>query len=398
MQDFQSKYGTVILKPERDKHVRNKHPWIFMGAVKTYPTFENGDILAVKTSEGHFVGYGYFNREQSISGRMISFDEEDPIETIKLSIKKAVALRERIIFSGTTAYRLINGEGDDLPGLVVDKYGKLLVIQFNTLGMEKLKPLILKVLSEVLGELPIYEKSSSQTRRKEGLSEFEGWAFGGESGEEKFVIQEHNLKFEVLLAGSQKTGLFLDQREMRNLVKSYSQSRRVLNCFSYTGGFSVYAMAGGATKVDSVDISHFAHDSAKRNFSLNGFDPESNGFYSQDVIEFLNTRTKQGQYDFIILDPPAFAKRASDVRNATRGYVDLNMAAMNKLEEGGLLLTSSCSSHIGKDLFQTIIFNAAKRTGKKVRILSYHILAPDHPVNLFYPEGDYLKSLLLYLD
>ncbi len=397
MEDISGKYGTVILKPERDKHVRNKHPWVFMGAIKSYPSFENGNILAVKTAEGVFVGYGYFNRDQSIAGRMISFAEDDPIHTIKSNISKAVALRDTVVPEQTSAYRLINGEGDDLPGLVVDRYGQILVIQVNTLGMEKLKPVIVETLTEILGGLLIYEKSSSPTRRREGLADFEGWILGGSRDKEKFVITEHGLKFEVLLAGSQKTGLFLDQREMRNLVRRYAQGKRVLNCFSYTGGFSVYAKAGKAAVVDSVDISQTANDSAKHNFSLNGFDPSVSGFYSQDVAEFLNTRTKQGQYDFIILDPPAFAKRASDVRNATRGYVDLNMAAMNKLDEGGLLLTSSCSSHIGKDLFQTIVFNAAKRTGKKVRILSHHILAADHPVNLFYPEGDYLKSLLLYL-
>jgi 23S rRNA (cytosine1962-C5)-methyltransferase len=392
------KTAAVVLKPERDKHVRNKHPWVFMGAIESYPNkFEDGGILPVVTSRGDFIGYGYFNRGQSISGRMFSFSDQDPEITISENIKNALKLREIAIPADTTAYRLINGEGDDLPGLVVDRYDEVLVMQANTLGIEKLKPLILKTLRDELGDRPIYEKSGSPTRRKEGLEDFEGW-LGEAQAKEPLEILEHGLKFAVSLAGAQKTGLFLDQREMRQLVRNYAAGRSVLNCFSYTGGFSVYALAGGAKKADSVDISQTAIEGAKQNVALNGFSSGENGFYAQDVLEFLSARTKKDQYDFIILDPPAFAKRASDVRNATRGYTEINQAAMEKLPAGGLLLTSSCSAQIDRDLFQTIIFQAAKYAKRKVRILSYHVLAADHPVNLFYPEGDYLKSLLLYLE
>lgn len=395
---------SVVLKLERDKHVRNKHPWVFMGAIQSYPEFENGDILPVVNSYGDFIGYGYFNKGQSISGRMFSFfdAEVNGKDAFVQNIKNAIALRKNVLASQieeTTAYRLINGEGDDLPGLIVDRYADVLVIQVNTLGIEKLKPLILETLQKETGVQAIYEKSSTQTRRKEGLSEFEGWLVG--ETEQPFLIKEHGLKFNVSVSDSQKTGFFLDQREMRQLVRSYAKDKTVLNCYGYTGGFSVYALAGGAKKVDTVDLSESAIQGAKVNVALNGFSETENNFFAQDVLSYFNELYRNEEaphYDFIILDPPAFAKKASNVVNATRGYRDINRAAMEKLPSGGLLLTSSCSSHIDREMFQTIIFQAAKDAKRKVKILSYHTLAADHPVNLFYPEGDYLKSLLLYIE
>ncbi len=390
------KNKAIVLKPERDKHVRNKHPWVFMGAIERYPEFENGDILPVVTAKGDFIGYGYFHRGQSISGRMFSFTDQNPLEAIKEHIKNAIALRKVIVPKDTNSYRLINGEGDNLPGLIVDVYNEVLVIQVNTLGIEKLKPLILETLKTEMGDMPVFEKSGTPTRRKEGLDDFEGWLVG--SAPEPFIVTEHGLKFEVYVSGMQKTGSFLDQREMRQLVRGISKDRNILNCFAYTGGFSVYALAGGAKKVDSVDISEKAIEGAVRNVELNGFNTKENGFITADVLPYLTERTVKDQYDFIILDPPAYAKRANDVENATRGYRDINRAAMQVLPKGGLLLTSSCSAHIDRDLFQTIIFAAAKDAKRKVKILSQHILAPDHPINLYYPEGDYLKSLLLYIE
>ncbi len=394
MTDFKNK--AVVLKPERDKHVRNKHPWVFMGAIEKYPDFENGDILPVVTAKGDFIGYGYFHREQSISGRMFSFTDQDPIEAIKDSIKSAIELRRTVVPEDTNAYRLINGEGDNLPGLIVDVYDKVLVLQVNTLGIEKLKPLILETLKKEFGDFSVFEKSGNPTRRKEGLPDFEGWIVG--KGEEPFQVTEHGLKFKVIATGMQKTGFFLDQREMRQLVKFYAKDKTLLNCFSYTGGFSVYALAGGAKRADSLDSSEPAIQGAKENLVLNGFEIEKNGFYVEDVLSFLSQPSLPAEYDFIILDPPAFAKRASDVDNASRGYRDINRAAMQRLPKGGLLLTSSCSAHVDRDLFQTIVFAAAKDAKRKIKILSYHLLAADHPINLFYPEGDYLKSLLLYVE
>ncbi len=399
MTSTEKQQNAIVLKPERDKHVKNKHPWVFMGAIQSYPEFENGDILSVVTASGSFVGYGYFNKGQSITGRMFSFsNEQSPEDAFVSNIKSAIELRKNALADQaeeTNAYRLINGEGDNLPGLIVDRYNDVLVIQINTLGIEKLKSLILKTLQAETGLNLIYEKSSTQTRRKEGLQEFEGWLVG--EAPQPFLVKEHGLKFHVSVTGMQKTGFFLDQREMRQLVKSYAKNKTVLNCFSYTGGFSVYALAGGAKKVDSVDLSESAVAGAKMNVELNGFSGEDNGFFAQDVLSYFRGQHDTA-YDFIILDPPAFAKKASDVTNATRGYRDINREALEKLPVGGLLLTSSCSSHIDRETFQTIVFQAAKDAKRKVKILSYHVMGADHPIDLFFPQGDYLKSLLLYVE
>lgn len=389
-------FPEIILKADRDRHVKNKHPWVFMGAVQDFPDFEPGAVLKVLTSQGEFVGFGYFNKTQSIAGRMFSFEETDPYQTIRESIVSAIKLRKQVIPKDTSAYRIINGEGDRLPGLVVDKYGDVLVLQINTLGIEKLKPLIIETLQEEMGKFPIFEKCSTATRKKEGLKDIEEWTVG--KGNEPVAITEHGLKFNVSFTGMQKTGFFLDQREMRQLVRNYAKNKSVLNCFSYTGGFSVYALAGGAKKADSVDTAEIAQAQAKVNFELNGFSTTTNSFFTEDVADFLSSKVKQGDYDFIILDPPAFAKRASDIPNASRGYREINRLAMQKLASGSFLLTSSCSSHINRELFQTIIFQAAKDAKRKVKIISGHSLAADHPLDLFYPEGDYLKSLLLYIE
>lgn len=386
----------VILKAGREVHARNKHPWIFMGAIASVPEFENGDILPVRTAYDQFIGYAYFNKGQSIMGRMLSFVEGDPLEAVRQSMLSALLLRKQCIPPHTTAYRLINGEGDNLPGLIVDKYADVLVIQINTLGMERLKPLILKVLTTEVTPKAIYEKSNSPTRKKEGLSDVSEWVVG--ESMEPLEILEHGVKFNVKLTTGQKTGFFLDQREMRQLVKSLAKNKTLLNCFGYTGGFSAYALSGGALRADTIDMDPRAIATAKENIVLNGFSETENGFYAEDVFRFLEQKALPQNYDFIILDPPAFAKRASDVKNATRGYREINRLAMQHLATGGLLLTSSCSQHIDTQLFQTIVFQAAKDASRKVKILSNHILAMDHPVNLFFPEGDYLKSLLLYVE
>jgi 23S rRNA (cytosine1962-C5)-methyltransferase len=391
-----AEYPKVILKPEREKPLKNFHPWVFLGAVESLPSFENGAILQVESARGEFLGYGYFNQGQSIVGRMFSFKQEDPMESFQNSVKAAVALRKNVISEDTTAFRVINGEGDNLPGLIVDQYGDVLVVQINTLGMEKLKPFWLPQLTQLTGIESVYEKSNSPTRRKEGLKDFSGWLSG--KHEEVIEVVEHGLKFIVDFSTAQKTGLFLDHREMRQLVRGYANGKTVLNCFGYTGGFSVYALAGGAVKADTVDLDADATALAQRNVSLNGFSETDNGFFSTDVFEFLSNRTRISEYDFIILDPPAFAKRSSDIANASRGYRELNRQVFESIPSGGLLLTSSCSAHIDLAMFQNIIFQAAKHARRKVKVLSFHVLAPDHPMDLYYPEGNYLKSLLLLVE
>lgn len=387
--------NSVVLKPGREVHVRNRHPWVFLGAVESFPPFENGATLPVIDASGNFLGHGYFNAGQSIVGRMINFDSTDPLQSLVGHIRNAITLRKQIIANSTNAYRLINGEGDFLPGLIVDVYGPVLVLQINTLGMEKLKPTVLAALQEAFPSSVVCEKSSTSTRKKEGLADADGWLVG--ALDMPTTILENNIQFSVDIVSGQKTGFFLDQRDMRSLVQTHAKDKSVLNCFAYTGGFSLYALAGGARKADSVDTDKRASRLTQQNLELNGYGPDRGEVFTEDVFNFLE-RTRSTDYDFIILDPPAFAKRASDIPNASRGYRELNRLALQKLPAGGLLLTSSCSAHINRELFQTIIFQAAKDAKRNVKILSYHLLAADHPINIYYPEGDYLKSLLLWVE
>lgn len=386
---------SVILRKNKDKAIRNRHHWIFSGAVKSFPPhFENGSILGVSSFEGQHLGYAYFNRKCSIVGRMISFDRTLPLEAIKKSLKDAFSLRQQLFDEKTNAFRLVNGEGDNLPGLVVDRYADVLVIQITTLGMEKVKPFLVEALTKEFSPACIYEKSSLPSRREEGLADFEGLLAG--EMVDTVEISEDGVRFLVELPGSQKTGFFLDQREMRKLVRSHSRGRHVLDCFSYTGGFSVYALAGGAANVDLVDTSEKALALARQNLMLNGFKLEANHFYVADVFEFL--RQQELSYDFIILDPPAFAKKKTDVRQACRGYKDINRIVFQKIPKRSFVLTFSCSFFVEEALFQKVVFQAASDAKRNVRIIQRHHLAPDHPISIYHPESDYLKGFLLYVD
>jgi len=383
----------VILKKNRDKPIRQHHHWIFSGAVQSLPDFEDGDILPVTSHDGEFLGSAYFNRKSSIIGRMLSFDRTPPLQSIEQSLLGAMALRKKLVEPASNAQRLVNGEGDGLPGLVVDRYGDVLVIQVATLGMDKLKPVILDHLVRALNPRSVYEKSDLPTRREEGLSDFEGLLYG--ESIDLVEINEAGLRFLVELQGSQKTGFFLDLRETRGLVRALAEGRRVLNCFCYTGGFSVAALAGGAASVDSVDSSDPAVSLAKRNLALNGFPGNDNRFEVADVFEFL--RREGPLYNFIILDPPAFAKKKTDVVPACRGYKDINRLALRKAEPQSLLLTLCCSHFVEEPLFQKVVFQAAAEAGREVRIIQKHRLAFDHPLNIFHPESEYLKGFFLYV-
>jgi len=385
---------TVVLKKGRDRAIRNRHHWIFSGAVASLPAFEPGEILPVRSAGGELLGHAYFNARSSIIGRMLSFGGGPPLEAVERSVDGALALRSSLLADATNACRLISGEGDSLPGLVVDKYADVLVLQVATLGMEKLKAKIVGWLAEKTHPRSIYEQSRLPTRREEGLPDFEGWLLG--EAVEEVVIIENDLRFIVEPAGSQKTGFFLDLRAMRQLVGSLAKGRRVLNCFSYTGAFSVAALAGGALSADSVDSSQSAMDLARRNIALNGLPVEGNTFIVDDVFGFL--RRAEAAYDLIILDPPAFAKKKADVVRACRGYKDINRLALQKIAPGGLLLTFSCSHFVDSGLFQQVVWEASVEASRRVRILQRHRLACDHPVNIFHPESEYLKGLLLYVE
>lgn len=386
--------GAVILHPGKDKAVRNRHHWIFSGAIRRYPEFEDGDVLAVRDAEGGFLGYGYFNRRSSIAGRMLAFDETPPAAALEDSVRRAKALRERVLGETTDAYRLINGEGDGIPGLIVDRYGPVLVLQISTLGLERLKPRLLHLLARLAGPETILEKSNLPTRKEEGLPPFEGRLYGPVA--ERVVIRENGLLFHVDLAASQKTGFYLDQRANRETVRARAAGRRVMNAFCYTGGFTVAALAGGAASVDSFDISAHAVELARANADMNGFGGRPGVYEVGDIFEIL--RCRDLDYDFIILDPPAFAKRKSEVIPACRGYKDIHRLIFKKCPAGTEVLTFSCSYFVDEKLFRQVVFQAASEARRRVRIIGRHTPAADHPVNIFHPEGEYLKGLWLYVD
>lgn len=385
----------VVLKPGKEKAIRNRHHWIFSGAVQSRPHFTDGDILPVHSANGQLLGSAYFNTKSTIIGRMVSFDETSPLQAIQSHLDAAISLRTPFFDANTNAYRLVNGEGDLLPGLTVDRYNDVLVMQLSTCGMERLRPWLVDYLQSRLKPRSIYEKSQQPSRQEEGLAPVQG-VLAGEAVSE-VEIRENGLRFSVSLTEGQKTGFFLDHREMRLWTRSLANARRVLNCFSYTGGFTVYALAGGAVKADSVDISEKAIEKARQNVELNGFSVSKNQFHAADVFKFLREQSI-ADYDFIILDPPAFAKRRKDIVTACRGYKDINRLAMQNIAKRGLLLTSSCSYFVDETLFRQVVFQAAVEAGRTVRVLGSHRLGVDHPVNICHPEGDYLKSLLLYVE
>jgi 23S rRNA (cytosine1962-C5)-methyltransferase len=371
----------VILKDGKEKSVLKRHPWIFSGAIAQMPSFSDGEILPVYSAKGELLASAYFHSKTSIAGRILSFGAEDPLQAIQRHIHEAVLLRKNLMPEG--ACRLIHAEADHLPGLIVDRYGDVLVVQIHTLGMEKLKPVLVKILADLLRPRSIYEKSTSASRHQEGLSETSGVLWGDLVPE--VTIIEHGIAYTVPIVKGQKTGFFLDQRLMRQKVLELSKGKRVLNCFAYTGGFSYAALKGGATHVTSVEISPEACSHLKGHHVVQG-----------DVFDFL--RTDPLNYDLIILDPPAFAKKRSDIEGACRGYKEINRLVFQKIPAQTLLLTCSCSSLITSELFQNLIFQSALEANRNVRIVGRHLLSPDHPISLNHPEGDYLKSLLCYIN
>ncbi len=382
------------LKAGKEKPFEGRHPWVFSGALdRIDDNFEAGDLVRVHTAQDKFLGIGYLNPRSQIAIRMLAF-EDRPIDVhfFEEKIRRALALRESFLGPDTNAYRLIHAEGDFLPGLIVDRYGDYLVVQFQTTGMDMRKDMILDgLLAAVGGIRGIYERDDSDYRDMEGLERRAG-RLRGEEPPDYVEITENGILFVADIHGGQKTGFFLDQRENRRLVRGISRGKRVLNCFAYTGAFSVYAAMGGASEVFSVESSEPALNTAKVNFERNGlaFDPAR--FVKEDVFQFL--RLSRQEFDLVILDPPAFCKSSHQIQQAARGYKDINLFAMKRLAPGGLLFTASCSSFIDPGLFQKIIFGAAKDAKRDVQILAKTSHAPDHPINVYHPEGEYLKGLL----
>lgn len=385
----------INLKKNKERPILQHHHWIYSGAVASVPAYTDGDIAEVYSAGGEKLGIAVLANGRSILGHMLAFGQDTLEESIAKRIKEAVAMRKKWFNPlETNGIRIMNAEGDGIPGLIVDSYADVLVIQISNAGIDRLKDLILKSLIEECKPRAIYEKSTSFMRKKEGLSEVRELLYGEPVTEVE--ILEKGLRVVVDIIEGQKTGLFLDQREMRSLVRELSPGRRVLNCFAYTGGFSVAALAGGATHVDSVEISWKCKPRVEKNIEVNNLDQSKHQFIQADVFDHFKTST--WDYDLIILDPPAFVKKRQDIDKAFRAYKDINRHTIQNMKPGSLLLTCSCSYHVEETLFQNILFRAALEAGRKVRIIERHRQAHDHPISIFHPESSYLKSFLLYVE
>lgn len=393
-------YPIITLKPGREKSAFNFHPWIFSGAVKTLPKADNGSIVAVQTADNNLIGYGFLDTESQITCRIFHFNY--PVQNIEPvfdadywqgKIAAAYKMRKQFIFNRQTdSCRIINAEGDGLPGLIADLYGgQLAVIQLLIKGTENLASEFASAF-RALGIPHIFLKNKQNTGVETTGS---GWIGTPLPSDEAIPILENGLSFVADYVKGQKTGFFLDQRDNRALVQAYSQGRKVLNAFSYTGGFSVYALKGGAKQVISVDISAEATNLCNRNVSLN-FPNAAHKAITSDCFDYI--RNSGETFDLIVLDPPAFAKNAHAVHNAARGYKELAMAAIRQLKPGGILFTFSCSQHIDRDLFRKITFGAASDVGRSVKILNQLSQPADHPINIYHPEGEYLKGLVLFIE
>ena len=395
----------VFLRRGKEESLLRRHPWIFSGAIDYIRAEEEAEIaegalVDVYTRSGEFIARGHY-QIGSIAVRVLSFEQE-PIDDAWWRRKIAVAYDVRRTLSltddeRTTCYRLVHGEGDGLPGLVVDVYGTTAVVQCHSVGMYRARQQVAAALREVYGDrlTAIYDKSSQTVPYNARLNAVDGYLWGS-SDHETQAVAENGIRFLVNWEKGQKTGFFLDQRENRELVRRYAAGRTVLNTFCYTGGFSVYALAGGAREVCSVDSSERAVELAAENVRLNFGDDAPHTAVAADAVEYL--KHIDDRYDLIILDPPAFAKHHKVLGNAMQGYKRLNARALSQIKSGGILFTFSCSQAVSKELFRTTVFSAAAIAGRKVRILHQLTQPADHPINIYHPEGEYLKGLVLYVE
>jgi 23S rRNA (cytosine1962-C5)-methyltransferase len=388
-----SKLPRVILKPGREKAILHGHPWIFSGAVSNVEGEATpGNLAEIRSAEGLFLGLGHLNPRSQIFVRLLSAEKEDVDRDFFLRrISKAAVLREAWLARKTNAYRIVNGEGDFLPGLIVDRYGQVLVLQCLTAGMERVKGLLVDVLVDRIQPESIYERSDVTVRKEEGLQESSGLLYGREVPE-RIEIEEGDCRFWVYIRKGQKTGFYLDQRENRLSLDGFVEEKKVLDCCSYTGAFSIHAARKGAREVTLMDTSREALEIAEEHFRLNGLIDVSRQFIRRDAFEAL--RGLSPDFDVIFLDPAPFAKKKGHLPAAARGYKDLNLQAFRVLKEGGFLFTFSCSHHMNWDLFTKVVFSAAADAGRKVQLLGRRGHPIDHPVNLCHPEGEYLKGLV----
>ena len=389
----------IILKPGKDRSVFRYHPWIFSGAIARadgHP--QEGELVKVYSSDNRYLATGHC-QIGSIAVRILTFTDE-PINYSfwKKRIEKAYQKREAIGLTPTpdnNVFRLVHGEGDNLPGLVIDYYAGVAVIQFHSVGMFLEKNNIVKALSEVLGSqlTAIYDKSEGTLPYKAAIEPKNGYLYGKA---ENFIALENGLKFNVDWLEGQKTGFFIDQRENRKLLEKYAYSKQVLNMFCYTGGFSFYAMRGGAESVHSVDVSARAIELTNQNVELNFPGDTRHKAFAEEAFRFLED--SYNKYDLIILDPPAFAKHQNVLNNAIQGYKKLNRKGIEVIKPGGIIFTFSCSQVMTRELFRQTVFTAAANTGRKVSVLHQLTQPADHPVSIYHPEGEYLKGLVLYVE
>lgn len=388
---------SIRLREGKERSLLRRHPWVFQGSIEKGKA-DPGETVRVDTADGRFLAWGAFSPTSTIRVRAWSFDEAERIDAafFERRVARALALRGKLPVA-SDGVRLIHGEADGLPGLIVDRYGDLLSAQFLSAGTERWKAQIADALMAQTGARGLYERSDSGVRALEGLEPVTGWLRGG--GATEVTIQEHGWKLTLDVATGHKTGFYLDQRDNRarfaELVRQQG-AQRVLNCYCYTGGFSVAALAGGAAQVTSVDSSAPALERVRAHVELNGFDAARSETVDADVNQFLRDSLKAGrQYDAIVLDPPKFAPTAAHADRASRAYKDINRLALKLLAPGGLLLTFSCSGGIGAELFHKIVAGAAMDAGVDGAILARLEGAPDHPTTLFFPEGEYLKGLAI---
>lgn len=394
----------IFLRRGKEESLQRRHPWIFSGAIehiKCEGDVQEGEVVDVFTRAGAFIARGHY-QIGSIAVRVLTFVEEDEIDQnwwnnrikIAFDVRRALSLTDN---SETNCYRLVHGEGDSLPGLVIDIYDRTAVVQCHSVGMYRSRMAIAQALRVAYGEglEAIYDKSSQTVPFKAGLNAVDGYIWG-HSEHKSHVVKENGEKFLVNWEEGQKTGFFLDQRRNRELVRHYAKGRTVLNTFCYTGGFSVYAASGGALEVCSVDASERAVKLADENMRLNFGDEFKHEAVAADAVEYL--KHIGDKYDLIILDPPAFAKHHKVLGNAMQGYKRINARALSQIKSGGILFTFSCSQAVSKELFRTTVFSAAAIAGRKVRILHQLTQPADHPINIYHPEGEYLKGLVLYVE
>lgn len=392
-------YKSIYLKKGKEESLRRFHPWVFSGAIAHADEgIEEGDIVRVITSGGYFIALGHY-QVGSIAVRVLSFEDitiDDAFWQERLS--SALRMRQSIGIADNpvnNTYRLVHGEGDNLPGLVIDCYGKTAVMQAHSVGMHVCRETIASQLVNVMGDRisNVFYKSETTLPFKADLGQENGFIIGGSDDN---VAMENGLKFHVDWLKGQKTGFFVDQRENRSLLERYAKDKTVLNMFCYTGGFSFYAMRGGAKQVHSVDSSAKAIELTDANVGLNFPGDSRHESFCEDAFKFLDAA--KDKYDLIILDPPAFAKHRSALRNALKGYTRLNVKAFERIRKGGILFTFSCSQVVTKDNFRNAVFTAAALAGRNVRILHQLHQPADHPINIYHPEGEYLKGLVLYVE